>query len=127
MGWWQARAPVEGAVKLSSTEPTIRLSQQNTKLAADTKVESRTSNDANTANDNRPKPYVEIPTSKVQTNKAVPEPIEKSNSKSNEFKTNAITSVVPASYHEHEDAKGSTESKAVFEQKQSQPQTENHK
>lgn len=127
MGWWQARAPVEGAVKLSSTEPTIRLSQQNTKLAAETKVESRTSNDANTANDNRHEPHVDIPTSKVQTNKAVPEPIEKSNSKSNEFKTNAITSVVPASYREHEDAKGSTESKAVFQQKQSQPQTENHK
>ena len=83
MGWCQARAPIEGAVKLGSTEPTIKASPQNTKLAIETNKEFIINHDANTIHDDRQEVQVDLPTNKVQTNKVDPDSIEKSNAKSN--------------------------------------------
>ena len=126
MGWWQARAPIESAVKMGTLEPTAKSSQQNTKLAVETNNEKRASQDVKTNHDDRPDVPVEIPTNKTQAKKAVPEPIEKSKAKSKEFKPNAITSVVPASSREEEE-KGTTrqEDKVVAEQKRSPPPENN--
>ena len=130
MGWWQARAPIEGAVKVGTIEPTVKSSQQTTKLAVETNREKRVSQDANTNHDDRADVPIEKPTNKPQAKKAVPEPIEKSNFKSNEFKPNAIMSVEPASSREDEEVKGTTrqEDKVAVEQKRSPPpQPENQK
>lgn len=122
MGWWQARAPIEGAVKLGSTEPTIKLSQHTTKLAVETNKDNKVSHDANTLHDGRPDVQVDKPTNKAQANKAVPEPVEKSDVKSNEFNPNAITSVVPASFRQHEDAKAMPDDGQPVQHKQPLPQ-----